>query len=320
MSLDIVLNDVSLIDAAYDIPTARHLMSDLFKTITAASMLVGRRNTKIEVCTPRNLLALPLVPHKYTVVSCCNDKTVDEPQRLLFLKIATNTPYIDDVDEDLGEEFLFQGQPVTSLGHASKNGSLAVSLRSKDYWDNNRLQLEHRYAVRGSNEIINDLVDVIHASRPAHVQEHSSWIRSSLQVEALSSISDGAALWEHREKFFPNLLFCVEVEDHLQQILRGSPMLKRVIRHLSELERYCKNWNTGGFDKTQLNCTVSRETKRTLQEYKDERTFHSPDNEEVIFNWHVKFHWRIYFEPLEDKKQMLVGYIGLHLHTAKYSG
>src|SRR5438105_12859636 len=111
MGLDIVLNEVSLVNGAHDIPTTQQLMSDLFDTIGEATSIAGRGHTNIEAYTPKNLLAFPLAP-EYPMRRWLNDKTVDERQRRLFLTIATKKPYIDDIAEAYDEEFLFQQKPV----------------------------------------------------------------------------------------------------------------------------------------------------------------------------------------------------------------
>src|SRR5579859_2835842 len=161
MGLDIVLNEVSLINAAHDIPTSKQLMSDLFDTIAEAASVVGRGNLNIEVCTPRNLSALPLAP-EYAMGRWLNDRTVDERQRRLFIAIATKKPYIDDIAESSEEEFLFQQMPVKSLGYAFLKEALAVSLRADPCWDHNHLELEH-HRLNDAGELTVELVDVIHA-------------------------------------------------------------------------------------------------------------------------------------------------------------
>jgi hypothetical protein len=319
MGLDIVLNEVSLINAAHDIPTSKQLMSDLFDTIVEAASVVGRGNLNIEVCTPRDLSALSLAP-EYAVGRWLNDRTVDERQRRLFLAIATKKPYIDDIAESSEEEFLFRQMPVKSLGYAFIKEALAVSLRAEPCWDRNHLELEH-HRLDEAGGITVELVDVIHASRIVHVQDHSYWIRSSIQAGAQLSISDGNALWKRREELFPHLLFCSVVETQLQQILSGSLMLKPVIKKLLELERFCKDWLDGPFDYRDIACTISSESSRTLQEYGQERTFLCHDGNTRTFSWHVKLTpnaWRIYFYPSEDERQLIIGYIGRHLSTVKY--
>lgn len=320
MGLDIVLNEVSLINAAHDITTSKQLMSDLFDTIAEAASVVGRGNLNIEVCTPRNLAALPLAPG-YPVGRWLNDRTVDERQRRLFIALATKKPYIDDITESSEEEFLFQQISVKSLGYAFLKDALAVSLRAEPCWDQKHLELEH-HQLDDDGELTVELVKVMHASRSVHVQEHFYWIRASLQIEAQLLISDGTALWKRREELFPHLLFCSSVESQLQQILSGSLMLKPIIKKLLELERFCKDWLDGPFDHRRIACTVSPESSRTLQEYGQERTFLCYDGNTRTFSWHIKLTpnaWRIYFYPLEDERQLIIGYIGSHLSTVKYS-
>ena len=315
MGLDVVLNEVSFIEAA-SISQANQLMSDLFKTIAATNLVAGRGNAKIEMYTPRNLLDLPLAPD-YSMRRWLS--AVDERQRRLFLAIATKEPYIDDVTESYEEEFFYQEKPVKSLGYAYQKDALAVSLLSDSCWNFSHLTLE--YHLLASEMIIEEQVTVAHASSEAHVQEHSQWIKALLQAEAQFLISNGSILWEHREELFPRLQFCADVEAQLLGIARGNVVLRQILSKLSLLEQHCKGWDDGPFEPQKLASKATPESQATLNQYGNERTFLCPDGQLLTFSWHVRLTphaWRIHFFPLEERRQLIIGYIGPHLPTVKH--
>lgn len=319
MGLDMVLNEVSLENAANDIPTARQLMSGLFGTVSAFAVVVGRGNLKLEICTPKGLLALPLAP-EYPVIRWIKDSSVEKEHIQLLLAIVANKPFIDDVDDTYEEEFLYQGKSVKSLGYAYSKEALSVSLKSEECWNYSHLEVQYRH-LDSIGEIVEESVDVIHASDKMHIQEHTFWIQSSSQAAAYRLILDGSHLWDHREELFPHLQFCRGVEGQLRAILPGDIMLNPIHRKLYLLEQFCVNWPVGHpFEPRNMHLgrSVSPESEATLKKYGQKRVFICPDGVSRRFSWHVKFNpdaWRIYFHPFEEKK-LLIGYIGRHLPIA----
>jgi hypothetical protein len=168
-----------------------------------------------------------------------------------------------------------------------------------------------------NENLIDEQLEIIHASRSNHVQEHSDWINNRIRSRVVS----GLELWNRKDELFPSLIFCEAVSDQLQSLGAENPILQLVKNRLSELEDYCKGWTDEAFEPNNLR-NVSPESQVTLQnpKYSKERTFLCPDGKRRVFSWHVKlsFGWRIYFFPNEQKK-MIVGYVGCHLRTVKYS-
>ncbi len=98
-------------------------------------------------------------------------------------------------------------------------------------------------------------------------------------------------------------------------------MLRPILDRLSLLEHFCKDWLEGPFESQRIACRATPESMATLEQYGSERTFSCPDGEMRLFSWHVRLTphaWRIYFFPLEGKRQLIIGYIGHHLSIAKY--
>jgi hypothetical protein len=140
----------------------------------------------------------------------------------------------------------------------------------------------------------------------------------SFQFKPLTLLTgtDGLALWQCREELFPHLQFCSSVEAQLQAVLHGSVMLKPTLDRLFLLEQFCQQWVDGPFNSQKVGCRVNPESEATLNKYERERIFCCPDGEYRRFEWHIKLTphaWRIHFFPLEDKRQLIIGYIGQHL-------
>lgn len=316
MDLEMVLNELSLRTPVTDIPTAQQLMSDLISTVRQATSSGVKRVLR----TSDEINNIELAPG-YPVARWRNDPTVNREERSFFRTLTAKAPFWTDVSETIKNDFdlsevWYQGEQAKGLGFAVIIDALTVSLISKACWDCNRLELEVRRLDEHEN-LIDERLEIVHASRSNHVQEHTNWINNRIR----SKVSDGLDLWTRKDELFPNLIFCEAVADQLQGLGTENPILQLVKNRLSELEDYCKSWTDEAFDQKNLR-NVSPESQITLQnpKYSKERTFLCPDGQEQVFSWHAKlsFGWRIYFFPNEQKK-MIIGYVGRHLRTAKYS-
>ncbi|WP_026734050.1 hypothetical protein [Fischerella sp. PCC 9605] len=315
MDLEMVLNELSLRTPAADISTAQRLMSELIKTLRQATTSGVKRVLR----TQSDINTIELAPG-YPLARWRNDPEVDREERSFFRTLTAKAPFWTDIAEvikndfDLSE-FMHQGQQAIGLGFALVSDTLPVSLLSEDCWDYNRLQIEFR-RIDENSEIVEEIVEIIHASRRNHVQEHTNWI----QERICKCVSDGVELWSRREEFFPNLEFCDVVGKQLQNILTGQLELQPVINTLFALQNCCKSWQTGSFSVEGYSIDESGESEATLNKYGKERTFRCPDGQDRLFERHVKLrfcNWRIHFFPVKPGK-LMIGYVGRHLSTVKY--
>jgi hypothetical protein len=235
----------------------------------------------------------------------------------------TKSPYWQD-DFDLEQKvrsriFEFAGKDAaTGLGVAALLNGVNISFLSHEIWNQTSIE------IRVLTELINDegeaetqdeVVSVKHISHQDHLEVHKSWIEETLAINP----ADGKELWDRRGEWLFKLDFCESAKSQLHELPRQ--MLSSVTEHLLSLQRYCENWSSGNFDKSQFSKNrVSPETVITLQQYSPERTFMCPDGIERTFSWHLKMPsaWRIYFEPMTSTNRMIVGYIGHHLRTVKF--
>jgi hypothetical protein len=88
------------------------------------------------------------------------------------------------------------------------------------------------------------------------------------------------------------------------------------------LNEYFSNWDGKIFDRNKIP-NVDPETPETLNRFKDEHTFTTPDGRSLIFKWHIRFTGgsypgRIFFYPDQKTNKCFIGHIGGKLPTGNY--
>ncbi|MCC5605470.1 hypothetical protein LC612_01315 [Nostoc sp. CHAB 5834] len=327
MDFDLILNELSLRNPAPNEQVAQQRMSELIKTIQA----VKAQQVKVSLRTKENFHTTILAPN-YPLRRWLNDNDADQVERLFIKTLVTKAPFstdianseIQDIENNTSlSEFFHQGEMAIGLGIAYvlntiTINTIAISLLSQECWDCNHVKLEFR-CLDEYGEIISEIVEIIHASRSSHVQEHASLIQQH-QERIYQNVSDGLEVWNRREELFPNLEFCDVVRKQLEDIRTGQLELQPVVSILFELHKCCKDWNNGYFNLDGYPVEESGESKPTLDKYFKERTFRCPDGKDRLFERHVKLrfcNWRIYFLA-EQPGIVIIGYIGRHLSTVKY--
>lgn len=324
MDLEMVFNELSARTLAPDISTARQWMAELIRTMVAAKGC-GLKAMR----TKEDFFAI-ILAENYPLSRWLNDPEVNKDERTFLLTRATKTPLcvditdvkiktIQDSDCELGS---LQGTQAEGFKVAYYLETLAISFNSESLWNSSRIKLE-LIQIDDDDEVIQESVEVLHASQKNHVLEHANWIKNRLQSERLS----GMEIWKRRDELFPSLQFCNAGNKQLQKLHAGDEKLQPVLEILYELENCAKNWETGSFNLEGTSLDVSGESQQTLnnKEYRKKRTFLCPDGKERLFERHAKereHNWRIHFfaeVSKEGKRKVIIGYIGLHLPTVNYS-
>ncbi len=310
MDLEIVLNELSLRTPAPDIPTARQWMTELIQTLRKATS----SGVKRVVRTQDAMNSIQLAPG-YPLVKWRNDPTVNREERSFFRGLTTKAPFWTDVAEKIKNDFdlsevFYQGELASGLGFAFVSDSLAVSLCSEAIWDCSCLTLNITQ-LDENDDLIEEQVEIVHASRSEHIKEHNNWIKNRIRT----GVRDGVDLWQRRDELFPHLEFCESVEPQICSVLAGYPMLIQVTKRLFELEEAAKIWTSGFFDLESLSSKATPESDSRLKEFKNQLTIQCPDRQLRLFSLHVRMTpgaWRLYFFPLnpEDTQKILVGYVG----------
>ncbi len=317
MALEMVLNEHSL-QMAPDVHTARVWMAEFVQTIKTAA----RHKVTRSLRTTSDIFDLHLA-NDYPLRRWLNDVEVNRDMRLYLKQLTRKRPPWNDLpdldDQVKGYQFAHTGYThmdpqVCGLWVSHLVKALAISLPSNSHWGSNVLDLEVQWLEEEDN-IQSESVVIIHASCADHVRHNAAWIEDRL----IKDIENGADLWDRRTNLFPALTFCANVGRQIQTL--SPTMLWPVVGRLFDLQTHCERWTSGGFSTTGLPGNPSTESPATLQQFGQERTFRCPDGETRCFDWHVRLTpnaWRLHFFPHPEIKQMIIGYVGPHLPTAKY--
>ena len=319
MTLDMVLNELSLQTPAPNILIARQWMSSFIKTILSIKSQAGSQaslRTQYEFHST-------VLASDYPLRRWLNDSEVDREERRFIKTLVTKSPFSQDIENSEVEEvesniasceFQYDGKLAIGLGVAFTLNTIAVSLLSDNCWDCSHLNVDII-----SIDVDEERIGVVrHTSRKEHLQDHIEWIK---QTSIQDLLIDGVALWNKRSELFPNLQFCDSVKKQLENLRIGNSMLPPIRKKLFELQNYSESWLAGGFNSELIGCKATPESEATLKKYLQERTFLCPDGQNRIFSWHVRLTplpWRIHFYP-EQQGKIIIGYIGSHLLTVRFN-
>jgi hypothetical protein len=271
-----------------------------------------------------------LVPD-YTLRDWATDKRIDRELKRRIQSAATAYDELEhEIPEDIQEaamkkrglEFRYDGSDAEGLGFAILLESIAVSLDTEECWRQSEIdvEVEEIIEVEGDIQIVPSVKVTRHASYPNHLDTHRDW----LQLERFAtSVQNGKDLLDRIEDWFPNLVVLDSAKDQVREMFAGTPQLRQFVNKLFELENYCQQWKTGGFDKNSLASKASPESAsvRNDTHLRSFRIFRLPDGREEFFEWHLRLtpdEWRLFFLPDPANHKVYIGYVGRKLPTRKY--
>lgn len=125
--------------------------------------------------------------------------------------------------------------------------------------------------------------------------------------------------WSKREKLFPNIILCGQVENQISRI-GNSGHFNQIVDRLKEFDEALAEWTDGDFSYRQINnnssLRISPESDQTMSKFGNERRFSLPSGGTEFFELHIKTgDLRFHFYPNNYTKETFVGYIGPHLNT-----
>ncbi len=314
METYLVFNDLSVAATAPDEASARQRLDVL------AEILVDPRigGTRVLV-TPPAFLQLP-VSEGYAIGrwAAKDYKPADREKRVRVKTLMDRRKSYAECDEEgllwsSEVEYRCGGETARGLATAFLVDGLAVSLSSGERWDAARIRIEKSW-VEG-DDVATHHIAVAHACRAGHLEEHGEWLRRV----GFPTPANGMELWNARERLFPSLDFCDSAGKQIQGVSNGKEF-NATESSLKILQNFCESWDTAYFNIHAVP-TAAPESKSTMQQYSEERTFLCPDGKKRVFEWHVKkftVNWRTHFYDFPAQRRLLVGYVGPHLPTAKY--
>ena len=304
-----VFNELSARNLAPDISIARQWMSELIMTMREAKSC-GLKGIRIQEYFNAMVLA-----ENYPLSRWRNDNQVNRDERTFLKTLATKTPLsveiadlsikikVDDSDCELS----LHGSQADGFKVAHYLETLAISLNSESLWNSSRIKLELTQ-IDESGELIEEIVEVIHASQKNHVIEHDDWI----QKRQLTGVVDGLELWNRRAELFSSLEFCDRLSEQIQSVVDPT-MLRQIVRKLFELEALSKNWTDGALDLEKLPSKVSPESESRLKQFREQLNIKCLDGTKRIFSLHVRMTpgaWRLHFCTELGPGKIIIGYIG----------
>jgi hypothetical protein len=309
--MELIFNELSLASSASDRDTGRHWMKNLSETILAA---VGRGVAPV-LRTCGDFWNMDLAPN-YRLADWSHDRTVDRDLKRHIMTTAGKAPFIETLHgeaEDMAAaavEFSSCGSRALGLGLAALRDDPAVSV-SAETWRKDPV-LVHGYlkTAEGPKEVEKE---ICHWYDSACVKRRASWVRERLGKEIIS----GDDFLRRKSAILCRLDFTPDALKQLQKLTGAEKEFAYVVQHLLALNYQALDWKDGPFE-ADYPYHCSEESKVTLQQYSQERTFICADGKYRLFSWHSKINavpWRIHFLPLPKPRRVLIGYVGKHLRT-----
>ena len=237
---------------------------------------------------------------------------------LSFSRLTSKIPLLDDIDQDIKDRFRAcesktlpspDGDPLVLC--AITDG-ISVGFPSDIVWENHQVSVTFDEILsNGSIEIASEIIDNL--TRSIHAQPICGRYRERLRWK----FRNGEELWNARNEAFPNLVFGLDLENHLSRI--DPAVLGTVVNKLVGLDKSAAEWPSSGGPTPQWHSKVTDESNsvKNDENLRQLRIFRSSDGTPQLFTWHARFgdsgriHLR--FEP--RLHEIEIGYIGKHLQT-----
>ncbi len=309
MDLEIVFNELSVRNLAPDISTAQQWMSELISTMVAAKRC-GLKGIRTQADFHAMVLA-----ENYPLSRWRNDHEVNREERTFLRTLATKAPLSVDIPnleikikaENPDCELSLEGRQAEGFKVAYYLETLTISLKSESLWNSSRIKLE-LIQIDEQGELIEESVEVLHASHDNHVLEHADWIQKRQQT----AVVDGLELWKRRVELFSSLEFCDRASEQIQSLI-DPKMLRQVVRKLFELDELSKSWTDGALNLDNLPSKASPESESRLKQFREQLNIQCLDGKKRIFSLHIRMTpgaWRLHFCTELGPRKIIIGYIG----------
>lgn len=254
----------------------------------------------------------------YTFIDWLHDSEVSQQEKAFFRMIINRRQLINETDFP-GSELIVEldgGEKVSAVGclAAYESESWVLSMNTSLLWK--------------ADEIAGTYVTLEQDDRQVTVgnccfEEQLDLLGEKEENRVRLTVSSGKELWDKREILYPHLKFCDHVQGQLKEA-RISLHIQMIMKRLQILEDYFKEFD-GRFDKDEVGygCRGESETVEKSNDSRRLRIFRTPYGKEEFFGWHISFTGnfpgRIHFIPDAEHRLGIVGYIGKHLPTGKFS-
>ena len=229
-----------------------------------------------------------------------------------LMRLTSKVPLLCDIDHEVADRFRAceatklppeDGEPLVLC--AITDG-IAVGFPSAPVWDCDQLtihfdELLPDESIGEASEIIDNL------TRSAHVQPICERHRAGL----CDQFTTAAALWNGKERAFPNLIFGPDVEGHLSSLND----LQVVVKRLASLNESASEWRGGPMPPWKTKVTPESQSVMDDPRLREARRFRSHRGTRELFEWHARFgsSGRIHLRFDPRSLEVEIGYIGPHL-------
>ncbi|RCW60878.1 hypothetical protein [Halanaerobium sp. ST460_2HS_T2] len=316
-NMQMVLNELSLDFPATDIENGKKLFKDFMLVYLEAINSGISRSIILETGFDNTVLA-----PGYPVAKWRNDHDIDRELKRVYIRMNDRAEFFSEYlnVSDLLSEFYYNDRSSKGLLIAVELDFLAISFLSDELWNTSKIQGEYRKLIESGEDTEVNCKEtcVYNVSSVEHVDHNSDWINEIL-AKAKTNLDDSKELWKKRNEFFSELVFCESVKKQISGFRVTSPEFKQIIKKLDLLNDYFVTWDGEFFEREKIP-NVDPESQETLNRYEEQHTFSPPDNEPLLFSWHIRFTGsskagRIYFYPHAETGKCIVGHIGSKLPT-----
>lgn len=237
-------------------------------------------------------------------------------------------PFIDGSDGLMAQqegddaiEATVRGEPALGLGYAALTDQIAVGLYGGPDGDGPRVNVELlRIDSDGTEQVETNAVPF--CTRTEVLTELQPW----LDARTFAQLSSGSQLLAQLPAAFPHLRVGSGAERQLRELARGrTPGFDAILRWFAALNRGAAEWGEGSFSPVDgLRWSVESAATLTHAKYGPLRDFPCPEGFAARrFSLHAKLPSakRLYFdaEKVDGRGVVLIGYVGHHLDTVRFS-
>ncbi|MFA9377000.1 MAG: hypothetical protein ACERKZ_09650 [Lachnotalea sp.] len=315
--MQLILNELSLLEVPVDRKNGCEKIQEFLECVI--KMQYYFKNNSIVVFDEFFSL---MVARDYSVHQWLSDKTVEKRLKDKYRSIVNKCQHISS------EEYCYSELAV-SIGKDKKKskGCLiayemnehVISLNSNETWAEPEI-FGYYFSVLDTYELDDSIkVKIKNISTSLHTLEYEH-----IAVENIKfNISSAIDLWEKRNIIFPHLIFCDSVKAQLMTDTE-KVHIEQIIKKLNILDKYFGNYD-GVFDCKKLGNGARNESDsvKNTPKYYNQRVFMTPYGVSEKFFWHIsfpgKYPGRIHFIPDKKTGKCIIGYIGKHLPTSKFT-
>ncbi len=237
----------------------------------------------------------------------------------LLMRLTTKIPLLSGLPSSVKDRFLAcenltltssEGEPLVLCAITA---GITVGFPSNDVWANSQLSVRFEELLT-NGEFQEQSQNIDNLTRSSHASQIAERHRS-LTLRRLVESRDVKAIWGAREEIFPQLVFGLDVEKHLEDLNPG--LLNTVCNRLSDLHDSAIAWQSDRSSTPPWRAPVTDESDsvKNNARLREARRFRSRDGSRELFYWHAHYggSGRIHLRFDPATLQIEIGYIGPHL-------